>query len=129
MSIKLTKKQKLLLDYLTEFTATHGVSPSYREIAAGLGLKSPASVAEHIDHLVALGAIKRDPGSPRSLEVVDLSYPETTALFQQKIATASGEDLDILQKCATILGIDLGTTADSFPISNHPQGNQQETHS
>lgn len=107
MSVKLTKKQKLLLDFLTEFLATHDYSPSYREIAAGLGLKSPASVAEHIDHLVALGAIRRVPGTARSLEIVDLSYPETTALFQSKIATATPEDLDILKKCAIILGIDL----------------------
>ena len=60
MRYKLTKKQKRLMDFLAEFIAEHDHSPSYREIASGLGLKSPASVAEHIDNLVALGFLKRD---------------------------------------------------------------------
>lgn len=107
MTVKLTKKQKLLIDFLTDFMQNHDYSPSYREIASGMGLKSVASVAEHIDNLVALGAIKRTPGASRSLEVVDLSYPETTALFQSRLANASTEDAEILLKAAHILGIDL----------------------
>ena len=107
MTAKLTKKQKHLVDFLSDFLATHDYSPSYREIAAGLGLKSVASVAEHINNLVEIGALKRTPGTSRSLEVVDLSYPETTALFQQKIASASDDEVEILEKAAIILGIEL----------------------
>jgi len=107
MTVKLTKKQKLLIDFLTNFMQTHDCSPSYREIADGLGLKSVASVAEHIDNLVMLGALKRTPGASRSLEVVDLSYPETTALFRARLATATPEDAEILTQAAHLLGIDL----------------------
>ena len=107
MAVKLTKKQKLLLDFLTNFMAENDYSPSYREIASGMGLKSVASVAEHIDNLVALGALKRDPGEPRSLKVVDLSYPETTSLFRAKLAVANEEDATTLRKAAEILGVSL----------------------
>lgn len=107
MSVKLTKKQKLLLDFLSEFLKTHDYSPSYREIAAGMGLKSVASVAEHIDNLVAVGAIRKAPGMARSLEVVDLSFPETTALFKSRMLGATEEEAEVLRKAAEILGVEL----------------------
>lgn len=107
MSIKLTKKQQLVYNYISEYLKSHDTSPSYREVAAGLGLSSVSSVAEHIDNLVSLGALKRNPGASRSLEVIDLMHTETTALFREKMKTATEEDLDILRKAANILDIDI----------------------
>lgn len=107
MALKLTKKQKRLMDFLEDFQNNHKYSPSYREIAAGLGLRSVASVAEHIDNLVQLGFLKRNAGSARSLEIVDLTFPETTALFKQRLQFASDSDHDILMQAAEILGLDL----------------------
>ncbi|MBQ9019772.1 hypothetical protein IJ096_00365 [Candidatus Saccharibacteria bacterium] len=107
MSVKLTKKQTQILGFISNFLDTHNYAPSYREIAAGLGLRSPASVAEHIDNLVAIGALKKNPKSPRSLEVVDLTFPETTALFESRLRTATPEEKEILTSAATILGLDL----------------------
>ena len=115
MSSKLTKKQQLILEFITEFSETHDYSPSYREIAAGLGLSSVASVAEHINNLVSLGALRKVPGAARSLEVVDLSYPETTALFQLKLSTATPDERAILRDAATILGLEL-TTGDTSDV-------------
>lgn len=110
MKVKLTKKQALIIDFIKEFTARQGESPTYREIMAALGLSSVSAVAEHIDNLVRKGALKRVPGAARSLEIVDLSYPETTALFQHSLLYASPEDQSILRQAADILGVDLGET-------------------
>ena len=107
MKVKLTKKQALIIDFIKDFTARQGESPSYREIMAALGLSSVSAVAEHIDNLVKKGALKKLPGTARSLEVVDLSYPETTALFQQTLAQASESEQEILRQAADILGIEL----------------------
>lgn len=61
-----------------------------------------------MDNLVALGALRKNPGEAHSLEVVDISYPETTNLFRAKMAQITNEeDLDILRKSAILLGIDL----------------------
>lgn len=106
MSIKITKKQKRILDFIYNFTRDNDYSPSYREIASGLGLRSPASVSEHIDNLVQLGALRRAPGSARSLELVDLSFPETTALFATFLPKVSSEDAKTLLKAAEILGLE-----------------------
>ncbi len=110
MKAKLTKKQALIIDFIKDFTARQGESPTYREIMSALGLSSVSAVAEHIDNLVKKGALKKLPGTARSLEVVDLSYPETTALFHQTLAQATPEEQRILRQAADILGLDLVPT-------------------
>lgn len=107
MKNKLTKKQSLIIEFITEFTDRQGVSPSYREIGTALGLSSVSAVAEHIENLVAKGALKKVPGAARSLEVVDTSYPETTELFKFRLAGAEGDEREILEAAARILGLEL----------------------
>lgn len=107
MKTKLTKKQSLIVDFISEYTNREGESPSYREIMSALGLSSVSAVAEHIDNLVAKGAIRKTPGAARSLEVVDLSFPETTTLFRERLAHASTDEANILEQAAEILGLDL----------------------
>ena len=68
-----TKKQKLLLDYITDFINQHGYSPSYREIKTGLNYNSVATVALHINSLVARGHLIKRDHSARSLEPVNQS--------------------------------------------------------
>lgn len=46
-----------------------GYPPSVREIAAALGLTSPATVHNHLNTLEDKGYIKRDPSKPRAMEV------------------------------------------------------------
>lgn len=107
MGLKLTKKQKRILDFISDFEEEKGISPSYREIAAGLELKSVAGVAEHIAHLEALGALRKVSNAARSLEVVDLSFPETTALFRTHFENGNPAERKVLLEAANILGIDL----------------------
>lgn len=105
--VKLTKKQLAVLDFIRDFTGENGHSPSYREICEGLGLSSVSAVAEHIDNLVAKGALLKTPGEARSLEVLDYKHTETVNLFKTRMASASEEDLKVLEKAAEILGLDL----------------------
>lgn len=107
MGTKLTKKQLAVLDFLRDFTEENGYSPSYREIMAGLSLTSVSAVAEHIDNLVAKGALKKVPGAARSLEILDYKHEETVELFKVRMLDASEEEKTILLKAAEILGLDL----------------------
>lgn len=107
MKTKLTKKQALIIDFINEYTSTHGVSPTYREIMTALGLSSVSAVAEHIDNLVAKHALRKAPGTARSLEVIDLSHPETVDLFKHYLITATPEETEILNAAADILGLEL----------------------
>ena len=68
-----TKKQRELLTFVENFIAGHGYGPSYREIKAGLGYNSVATVAKHINNLIARGHLRKKDHSARSLEVVGVS--------------------------------------------------------
>ena len=65
----LTKRQKEVLDFLSDFVREKRYSPSYEEIAENLGLSSLASVHKHIETLEAKGYIKRSFNQSRSLEL------------------------------------------------------------
>ena len=108
MSIKLTKKQLALLDFLQDFTEEKGYSPSYREIQAGLGLSSVSAVAEHVENLVEKGVLKKVPGAARSLEMLDYKHEETVGLFRAKMLDCTEEERRVLEQAGEILGLDLG---------------------
>lgn len=68
--MKLSKKQVQLLQFIQTFSAQHAYSPTYREIMRGLGYRSVATVAKHIDNLVSAGVIVKRDGEARSLEIL-----------------------------------------------------------
>ena len=65
----LTKRRRQILDTIVEHQRSHGYPPSMREIAAEVGLKSPASVKAHIDVLGAAGYLRVAPSRPRAIQV------------------------------------------------------------
>jgi repressor LexA len=68
----LTKKQKEVLDYIESFIQDQGYTPSYREIAEGLGLSSPSTVHRHVQALCEKGVINTgEDGCARSIELVE----------------------------------------------------------
>ena len=83
-TIRPTKKQKELLTYIEAFITEHGYSPSYREIMAALGYNSVATVALHINNLIARGHLDKRDHSARSLEVVHKTGPKTVQINQIK---------------------------------------------
>lgn len=73
----LTKKQNEVLDYIKKYTATHGYPPAIREIGAGLGLSSPATVYTHVKKLEEAGVIKTSSNKFRTIEIlVENEYEE-----------------------------------------------------
>ena len=107
MAIKLTKKQLAVLNFIQDFTEERGISPSYREIQAGLDLASVSAVAEHIDNLVEKGVLRKVPGAARSLEILDYKHESTVELFKVAMLDCDASDREILEKAAEILGLDL----------------------
>lgn len=66
---RLTKKQAEVLRFVREYVAAHEYAPSYREIAEGLGVSSPATIFEHIRSLKA----KKFLGAERAARSLELS--------------------------------------------------------
>jgi hypothetical protein len=74
-NVRPTRKQKVILDYIEEYIAKNGYSPSYREIKADLNYKSLASVAQHVDNLIKRGHLTKRDYSARSIDLVESSVP------------------------------------------------------
>jgi repressor LexA len=65
----LTRRQKQVLDFISNFVEENGYSPSYEEIARGLTLASLATVHKHIASLEAKQYLRHHPNHSRSLEL------------------------------------------------------------
>jgi repressor LexA len=82
MAVPLTKRQRQVLDYVTQFIELHGYAPSYREIAAYFKYGSVATVAEHIESLVTKGMLQKNDNEARSIQLVpeEMDVTNTVAL-------------------------------------------------
>ena len=63
----LTKRQKEILDYVSEYIQTNGYSPYYEEISEKFGLSALSTVHEHITELVDKGYLEKDERKERGL--------------------------------------------------------------
>lgn len=71
----LTKRQSAILEVLRISIENHGYPPSVREIAEATGLSSSSTVKHHLDILEEKGYIRRAPGLPRALEIIEANPP------------------------------------------------------
>ena len=82
----LTRRQKEVMDFLASFIASKGYSPSYEEIASGLGLASLATVHKHIQALEAKQYLRRSYNHSRSLEVAERFVTEEQSRRPENLA-------------------------------------------
>lgn len=71
MTPVLYQKERKVLQFIIQYIQIHGYSPTLQEIAEGCGLKSPATVHEHIWYLIKKGFLKKTDGVSRSIELVN----------------------------------------------------------
>jgi repressor LexA len=69
--MKLTRRQKEVLDFVKEFKDREGYSPSMEEIAANFRIASLNAVYKHLEALQERGFLHRDPNRARSIELTD----------------------------------------------------------
>jgi repressor LexA len=103
MTDHLTKKQRQILDFITDFLEQHKYSPSYREIGKHFGIKSTATVHAHIRGLKDKGFLKTSDNKQRSMEVVS---PEENWSFAIELPLvgliAAGEPIEAIEEKETI---------------------------
>lgn len=68
--VTLYKKQKNILDFISQYIQINSSSPTLQEIADAMGLSSLATVHEHLQALVKKGIIKRYEGTVRGIEII-----------------------------------------------------------
>lgn len=68
------KRQRQILDFIAQYIQRNGSSPTLREIAGAIGVKSLATVHEHLTALEKKGVLKRTSGKSRSMEIVNTDF-------------------------------------------------------
>jgi len=86
----LTPRQRDLLWALARSIQRNGYPPSIRELGSVLGMRSTATVYNHLHQLERKGYIRRSPNSPRAIEVLQL--PDPDAVRKPDVGTPQTSD-------------------------------------
>lgn len=80
--MKISSRQKSIIEFIKQYQANNGYSPTVREIAKGVGLASSSTVHSHLERLEQYGYIRRgDPKSPRAIEIIDMEEVKNRVAF------------------------------------------------
>jgi repressor LexA len=109
----LTRRQKEVMDFLAGFIEKHGYSPSYEEIASGLGLASLATVHKHVQALEAKQYLRRSYNHSRSLEIAERYSAEERARRPQTQAS-----IPLLGRIAAGLPVEAIANPESLEFSD-----------
>ena len=71
---KITKKQMEILECIKQAILDKGYPPTVRELCDMVHLKSTSCIHGNLEALERNGYIRRDPGKPRAIEIVDESF-------------------------------------------------------
>lgn len=78
MPVTLYKRQRQILDFISQYIQKNGFSPTLTEIAEAIGVSSLATVHEHLTAMEKKGVIKRYEGSVRGIELVNKKLGKLT---------------------------------------------------
>ncbi len=97
--VTLYKKQKQILDFISQYIQVNGHSPTLQEIADSMGLSSLATVHEHLKSLEKKGVIKRYDGAVRGIEIVDNSVNANLSAVELPLIgyIAAGEPIEAIE--------------------------------
>jgi repressor LexA len=91
----LTRRQKQVYDFISGFVDSHGYSPSFEEIAEGLGLSSLATVHKHITNLEQKELLRRDYNRSRSIDLLKPRGAMKQSLAVAAAAAAAGNGMTL----------------------------------
>jgi repressor LexA len=103
MGKNLTKRQRQILDYVTDFMNENGYAPSIREIGEHFDLSSPATIHVHLENLKRKGFLKSGYNEARSIELVETGTNWAQALELPLVGLiTAGEPIEAIEERETI---------------------------
>jgi repressor LexA len=106
----ITRRQRQVYDFISDFVQKNNYSPSFEEIGEGLGLSSLATVHKHVSNLEKKGLLTRDYNRSRS---IDLLPPK--GKLKQAMSVNTGMVLPLLGRIAA--GMPIEAVANNETIS------------
>ena len=102
----LTERQRDILQFIREFQAERGVTPTHREICDRFGFSSYGTVYKHLSLLEKKGLIRRDWNQKRGVELVDQPKEQSPAGSARELplfgSIAAGRPIEAMLSDETI---------------------------
>ncbi len=99
----LTKRQKLILDFIGDYIKSNGYAPSFEEIGEAFGYTSLATVHEHVSNLERKGYIRKAYNQSRSIELVEQNAQPGAVELPLLGEVAAGQPIEAIPDSETIL--------------------------
>lgn len=90
------QQHQAVLTFVGSYVDEKGFSPTYDEIAAGIGLKSKGKIAHLVSELTAMGKVRRRPYGKRTIEIVKPGDPPPAPIAPKEAATRSPDLTPVL---------------------------------
>jgi repressor LexA len=112
-AMAITRLQRQVYDYISDFVQKRGYSPSFEEIGEGLGLSSLATVHKHVSNLEKKALLTRDYNRSRS---IDLLPPK--GRLKQAMSVNTGLVLPLLGRIAAGQPIEAVQTPETISLAD-----------
>jgi repressor LexA len=129
----ITRRQRQLYDFISEFVQKNGYSPSYDEIRIGMELNSLATVHKHITNLEKKGLLTRDYNRSRSIDLLppkgrlkQAMSVNTTMVLPLLGRIAAGQPIEAVENPETISLADFVRSKEVFVLEVRGDSMQDE---
>ncbi len=129
----ITRRQRQVYDYISDFVQRNGYSPSFEEIGEGMGLSSLATVHKHISNLEKKGLLTRDYNRSRSIDLLppkgrlkQAMAVNTTMVLPLLGRIAAGQPIEAVSNPETISLADFVRSKEVFVLEVRGDSMQDE---
>src|SRR3954454_14902414 len=129
----ITKQQRQIYDFISDFVQKNGYSPSFEEIREGMGLNSLATVHKHISNLETKGLLTRDYNRSRSIDLIppkgrlkQSMSVNTTLVLPLLGRIAAGQPIEAVERNETISLADFVQSKEVFVLEVRGESMQDE---
>jgi repressor LexA len=129
----ITKRQRQIYDFISDFVQKNQYAPSYEEIKQGMGLSSLATVHKHISNLEKKGLLTRDYNRSRSIDLLppkgrlkQAMSVNTTMVLPLLGRIAAGQPIEAVQSAETISLADFVRSKEVFVLEVRGDSMQDE---
>lgn len=108
MPVYLYPKQKEIYEYIKQHIQKVGTSPTLKQIAEAMGLRSLATVAEHLDALEKKGLIERLFGEARGIRITESdAFMDPVEAIEVPVVgyIAAGKPIEAIEDTTTTMSI------------------------
>jgi repressor LexA len=112
-SVRLTPRQRRILDVIHRTVRERGYPPTVREIGEAVGLTSSSSVHAQLENLERLGALRKDPTKPRAITTSEPKLDGVVVPLVGRIA--AGAPVLAAESVEEYLTVPMGFASDGSP--------------